>query len=956
MRTGDQATVDAHSEPTRSVGEPHGAALRAASGPDSCARLGELLHCGRARAVTQECARRLAAGLPVAVIIEGEQGTGKSALLEAMAAGCGAEVVLKARCHDAERGFGFGVAGQLLDRITAAGLGEPAPPLAAAELEYDLFNRSYRVIRAVAAERPVVLAIDDVHLADPPSARWLSYLARRLDDLPAGVLVSTGAALRADSAVAELVANLGALAHGKIVHTAPLCADCAGALLARRLGRAVAPALARQCQSLTKGNPQVLGVVAARLAAEAGPGPAIELAARALARTALGWLRRDEPVKAGVVEQFAVCGCDRLETAAMLAGHGDDVARAARMTMRRLGLLAAGPPDRFAHAAIGEMIAGLVPPQQRAAMHAHAATVFSQVGAPALLAAEHAMLAGTIGQPWVRPLLRQAARQAAAAGDWPRGSRFLSRALLEPGPPAQTLAITAELGALEFHHDVDACLRRAASAADLAADDPRSAGALGIFANAALAAEDGDVGALFCRAAGAVAQTSERGSLFPLAAAVVLSGHALPPDQAAGARRAVRQLSGGQRDVAARQLLSALAIAAAARGRGRRRCTVLAQRAAAGGPVRFTDPVPSAAVAAALALAWAGELDRASDTCAQAVEAGRRMTSQTGEALALFVRSEIASQRGNLTAALNDAHQAAQLFGAVGATGLQAAATATLIRVRLLRGEPGAAPGQPTGPAIRPSAHPYLVAMQHEAEGMLAAAQGNRVLALRLYLETGRHLMASGLLNPACSGWRGRAAVVLAGLGRSWEAQTLAATEVRLARSWGAPGPLGRALVAAAATHDGAARRDMLVEAVAVLEDSDCLLYLARALVRLGCDVLSDATGPSRTARDLLERGLDLARECGAGALAGTAHRAMHAAGARTRPHQATTTLTAAERRVAELVISGMSNQAVATALTLSKRTVDTHLGRIYRKLGITGRARLREAVAGAAIGATEAG
>jgi DNA-binding CsgD family transcriptional regulator len=71
----------------------------------------------------------------------------------------------------------------------------------------------------------------------------------------------------------------------------------------------------------------------------------------------------------------------------------------------------------------------------------------------------------------------------------------------------------------------------------------------------------------------------------------------------------------------------------------------------------------------------------------------------------------------------------------------------------------------------------------------------------------------------------------------------------------------------------------------------------------------------------------------------------MRDAGARPRGHPVSATLTAAELRVAELVISGMSNQAVATTLTLSKRTVDTHLGRIYRKLGITGRTRLREAI-----------
>jgi DNA-binding CsgD family transcriptional regulator len=132
---------------------------------------------------------------------------------------------------------------------------------------------------------------------------------------------------------------------------------------------------------------------------------------------------------------------------------------------------------------------------------------------------------------------------------------------------------------------------------------------------------------------------------------------------------------------------------------------------------------------------------------------------------------------------------------------------------------------------------------------------------------------------------------------------------------------------------------------VATLEDSECRLDLARALIRLGSHMY--ASGHDRAAREVLERGLDIASDCGAATLAATARQAMRAVGARPRSHPATVTLTAAERRVAELVISGMSNQDVADTLTLSKRTVDTHLGRIYRKLGITGRNRLREAISG---------
>lgn len=347
-----------------------------------------------------------------------------------------------------------------------------------------------------------------------------------------------------------------------------------------------------------------------------------------------------------------------------------------------------------------------------------------------------------------------------------------------------------------------------------------------------------------------------------------------------------------------------------------------------------------------LPLPQVGELDTAADTCAQAIETAHRMASTTGEGLALFVRSEITFQRGNLTAALNDAHQAVQLFQAVGATSLQTAAAAVLTRVRLLRGEPSAIPAQTTGPAPRASGHPFILAMQQEAHGMVAEAQANCALALRLYLESGRQLMAAGLLNPACSSWRSRAVILLAGFGRIWEARMLANSEIKLARFWGAPGPLGQALIAASAANDGTARRDMLVEAVAVLEDSGCRFQLARGLIRLGCDMYAESAGPDRTAPDVLERGLNLAVACGAASLVATAHRTMHAAGARPRGHLVSTRLTAAERRVAELVVTGMSNQDVATSLTLSKRTVDIHLGRIYRKLGITGRARLGEAIA----------
>src|SRR6188768_271784 len=51
--------------------------------------------------------------------------------------------------------------------------------------------------------------------------------------------------------------------------------------------------------------------------------------------------------------------------------------------------------------------------------------------------------------------------------------------------------------------------------------------------------------------------------------------------------------------------------------------------------------------------------------------------------------------------------------------------------------------------------------------------------------------------------------------------------------------------------------------------------------------------------------------------------------------------LTAAERRVAALVAEGRTNREVAAVLVLGERTVETHLTRIYAKLGVRSRTEL---------------
>ena len=56
--------------------------------------------------------------------------------------------------------------------------------------------------------------------------------------------------------------------------------------------------------------------------------------------------------------------------------------------------------------------------------------------------------------------------------------------------------------------------------------------------------------------------------------------------------------------------------------------------------------------------------------------------------------------------------------------------------------------------------------------------------------------------------------------------------------------------------------------------------------------------------------------------------------------------MTPTQQRVAELVAAGMSNREIAGTLYMSVRSVESHLTKVYRELGIRSRAQLATALA----------
>ena len=142
---------------------------------------------------------------------------------------------------------------------------------------------------------------------------------------------------------------------------------------------------------------------------------------------------------------------------------------------------------------------------------------------------------------------------------------------------------------------------------------------------------------------------------------------------------------------------------------------------------------------------------------------------------------------------------------------------------------------------------------------------------------------------------------------------------------------------------DGEAAEAFYREAVRRLEQTSVTIQLARAHLVYGewlrrSTRRTDAREQLRTAHDLFTR-------IGAEAYAERARRELSAAGYQTRRRadEGQGVLTLQESQIARLARDGLSNPAIGAELYLSRHTVDWHLRKVFAKLGINSRNQLGE-------------
>lgn len=331
------------------------------------------------------------------------------------------------------------------------------------------FDGLRRGLAALSARASLLLVLDDLHAADEPSIRLLSFIARRLDRGRV-LIVCCARDAPAEAATAAAASTLAELATaGQAIELAGLEADEVALLARRSLGRALDEPVLAELAERSGGNPFFLiELLHAAKSSDAALPPggagatAVPVAVRELLRRQLGRL---DPRSRRIITTAAVLGGEapigllarvaaatEVEVLAAI-GHGQ-AAHLLEATATR-----GGATLRFAHALVCDAIATALPPTERLAVHAQAVDALADSpggDSDRILSsqAHHASIAAPLGAVARRravTLLRLAGERAMQRLAFEEAARCLSQALErhEEGGGDAGLAVDLRVGLAE---------------------------------------------------------------------------------------------------------------------------------------------------------------------------------------------------------------------------------------------------------------------------------------------------------------------------------------------------------------------------------------------------------------------------------------------------------------------------------------------------------------------------
>jgi DNA-binding NarL/FixJ family response regulator len=894
-----------------------------------------------------------------AALIEGPAGIGKSRLLGALRDGATARGIraLSARGSELEREFPFGVVRQLFEPVLAEvgrdaafeGAAAPARAVFAGEADegatFSVLHGLYWLTLNVGAERPLVLAVDDLHWCDRPSLRFLAYLTPRLEGAP----LLLGATLRSAEPGTDPVL-LGEIARDPLttsVRPQPLSVDGVGALL----GPEAAPAFVAACHEATGGNPLLLRELLGMLLGEgvaptaANVGAVKAMGPSAVSRSVMFRLTRLAPEEIAVAKAAAVLaeGASVADIAA-LTGLDEATVAGATGELARVEILRREAPLGFVHPLVLEVVYREQSPGERQLAHARAAELLRARGASHEEIATHLLATAPAGDPEVVETLREAGRTAARKGAVDSAMTYLRRAREEPPTPEVRVDVLRELGLAESLTEGPAAARHLRAVYAATEDPPMRAVVAHVLLRLVLFTES-PVEALALARRFREEMPVEMEDVLTGIEAFELSLILFDVLDAGEERRLERFRDPAFGDgPGAKMAMSIAAVVWSQLDGTAEETSRLALAALAGDELLGADP-GYLGIGPVTALAWA-DRPEVEATVDRALAAAHRHGS-------LFAISGLHMWHGAALLRSGDLDEAESLLAQAGrefnswsfgaGAGLYLAGFRSI--AQLERGDTGAA--QATIAAVADEAPDDAAdGTRYYDNGRLAvAAADGTAPELLLELVDAHAARHAPVPNPAYNPWREYKVEALVRLGRRAEALELAEENLALARRWGAPGTVGPALRAMATASEGEDALPHLEEAVALLEGSTARLERAKALTALG-RAMRAARRPSE-AREPLQRAIELAAVCGAVRVGAEARGELAASGARPRRTalSGVAALTPSEDRVARLAADGMTNREVAQQLFVTPKTVEVHLSNAYRKLEIRSRRQLAGAL-----------